>query len=73
MLDHNILVQMALEKRKRVLRFMTQYLGHTPSPEERKKFTLMHSMKESKVCFEGRVIGHLMYETSSYSRVAEIF
>lgn len=60
----NILMKMALEKKRIVKEFINNFLGHEPSKEERKQFTIMHSLDESKIYFKGSFIGDLIFNTN---------
>ena len=40
---------------------ITNFLGHEPSPEEKKQFNIMHSLGESNIYYKGVLIGHVAY------------
>lgn len=37
--------------------FIQNYLGHTPTDEERRGFSIMHWLQESKIYYKGKLVG----------------
>jgi len=60
--DH-ILIRMAAEKNEKVRAFVLDFLGHEPQKEEKKQFTFVHTLGESKVYYKGRLVETLHYNT----------
>ena len=67
MIHDNVLVEMSEAKNKLVHDFIENFLGHEPSNEERKEFTIMHGLNESQIYYQGSLIGNLNYEISDNS------
>ena len=61
-MEDHILMKLTAEKNRRISEFIKGFLGHTPSPEEKKQFTLVHSLGESRIYFRGRLVAHLKYD-----------
>jgi len=61
MSEKNILMKMSIEKKKMIKEVITNFLGHEPSPEEKKQFNIMHSLGESNIYYKGVLIGHVAY------------
>ena len=53
---------MTIEKARLINELITQFLGHEPSPEEKKEFHIMNRLVESIVYFHGDLIGTVKYE-----------
>jgi len=58
---------MSSAKNELVKEFITKFLGHDPSKNERKEFTIMHGLSESKIYYQGNLIGNLNYEITDPS------
>jgi hypothetical protein len=54
MAEDNILLLMSIYKNELIREFMHDFLGHPPSPLERKQFTIVHSLHETNIYFMGR-------------------
>ena len=62
MSDANILLQMTMEKARRVEEIITRFLGHKPSWRERKSFRIMNSLSESSVYHKGELLATIKFE-----------
>jgi hypothetical protein len=63
-MEDNILIRLTSEKTKWVREFLRDFLGHEPSSEERKLFTIMHGLSESRVYYKGRLVANVEFEVS---------
>lgn len=61
--DH-ILIKMAAEKNEKVRAFILSFLGHEPLREEKKEFTFVHTLGQSKVYYKGDLVETLYYNTN---------
>jgi hypothetical protein len=61
--DH-ILIKMAAEKNQKVRAFIVHFLGHEPRQEEKKEFTFIHTLGQSKVYYKGELVETLFYNTT---------
>lgn len=56
-MSNNILQEIADQKNRLIQKFLTDFLGHLPTAAERSKFSVMNRLTESRIYFEGRLIG----------------
>lgn len=63
MTKSNILLEMTMEKNRKIREVISIFLGHEPSLEEKKLFNIMHSLGESNIYFRGKFIGRINYPT----------
>jgi hypothetical protein len=56
-MSNNILQEIADQKNHLIQNLLTDFLGHRPSADERSKFSIMNRLTESRIYFEGRLIG----------------
>lgn len=71
MLKENVLLDQSKEKNRLVNNFLEAFLGHNPSVEERRRFTIMNRLNESLIYFKGQLIGHLRYYVKDNCHFAE--
>lgn len=57
----SILHELSNERSRRIRDFITNFLGHEPSKEERREFVCMHSLKETTIYHKGMLLGKLEY------------
>jgi hypothetical protein len=57
MSEKNVLLTMTLEKNRMIHEMISRYLGHEPSPEEKKEFSIMHRLGESTIYHKGKLLG----------------
>jgi hypothetical protein len=62
MSEGNILLKLTVEKNRKIKEAIQQFLGHTPTPEERKQFNIMHSLGESIIYFKGSWVGTIRFD-----------
>lgn len=58
-MSENILKKITALKNEQVRWFICQFLGHAPSEDERKDFTIMHSLYQSVIYYKGNLIGYI--------------
>lgn len=63
MTENNILLKMTNEKRRKINDFINNFLGHEPSQQEKKEFTIMQKLTESNIYYKGTFIGMVKYNT----------
>ena len=63
MKEDHILIQMVAEKNEKVRAFILDFLGHEPRKEEKKEFTFIHTLGQSKVYYKGVLVETLYYNT----------
>ncbi len=56
-MSNNILQVIADRKNQLIQNLLTDFLGHLPNAEERSKFSIMNRLTESRIYYEGRLIG----------------
>jgi hypothetical protein len=64
MSEEHILMKMTAEKNKRLKEFVIRFIGHEPSKEERKEFTFIHTLGESKIYYKRKLVEVLKYDTT---------
>jgi hypothetical protein len=69
MREDQILIEMTAEKRSLINNFMAECLGHPPSVREKKKFTQMHGLHETKVYYTGVLVATLNFDVSGHKLV----
>ena len=69
MAGDNILLEMSVEKTRLVRELMIKVLGHEPSNDEKKDFTIMHNLYESLIYYKGELIGTLQFQTVDNSAI----
>jgi hypothetical protein len=69
MSDDNILSEMAAEKNRLVRELMISIIGHEPSANEKKEFTIVHNLYESKIYHKGRYVGTVQYQAFDHSAI----
>lgn len=55
----NILVKITAVKNKQIKEFIHDFLGHAPKEDERKNFTIMHSLYQSVIYYKGTLVGYI--------------
>jgi len=53
MSEINVLMLMTLEKTRRIEEVITNFLGHKPSWQERKAFSILNKLDESSIYHKG--------------------
>jgi hypothetical protein len=57
----SILHDLSNERSRLIREFITNFLGHEPTREEKKQFVCMHSLSETMIYHKGKLLGTLEY------------
>jgi hypothetical protein len=58
-MSDNILATITAIKNGQINDFIRDFLGHTPTNEERKEFTIMRYLRQSIIYYQGKLIGYV--------------
>ncbi len=59
------------KKQKIISDFITQFIGHEPSKEEKKRFTITHQLNETRIYCKGILIARMRYYLKDETLFAE--